>query len=212
MRYEIAEEFMSKRPVATRLYAVLSLGALLVLGPQAWGEQAAAQPSAAKAPREAAAQTPKPTQAPASQGQVVGSKTMVIPFATGVPETRPESPAQSKSAAEIPPDESALRARVKGYWDALLKRDYDALYAFTTPSYRKVFDKRHFLGNFGEQLRRDRAEVTKVTFNDAGHTSAHVLVAVLFTTEVAGKIAQLRGASEENWVKVDGEWYNVPDR
>lgn len=203
---------MSKRPFSTRLPQAFPLAALLVLCPLALGDQAAPRPATATSPGEPAAETPKTMQAAAPRAGGETPKTTIIPLATGVLETRVETPGQAQPAAEMPPDEAELRARVKARWDALLKRDYDALYEFATPSYRQVFDKRHFLGNFGQQLRRDGVEVTRVTFNNPERTSAQVLVAILYTTEVAGKITQLRGASRGNWVKVEGEWYNVPNR
>jgi len=114
--------------------------------------------------------------------------------------------------SECGPEERALRRRVQARWDALLSEEYDKVYGLTTPSYREVFSKAHYLGRFGKQLKRDGIEIYKVEFQNEAKTKARVRVIVLFTTEVGNTRKQLRGPHWESWVKQDGQWWLVPKK
>lgn len=116
---------------------------------------------------------------------------------------------EGRGPAEDP--DVALRQRVQGYWQALLERDYDTAYErYVSPTYRAAFTQQYFYRRYGEQLRRDRVEVRRITFTDETKSAAEVLVAIYFTTEVGGKLEQLDGESKEHWAKIDGQWYLVP--
>jgi hypothetical protein len=123
-----------------------------------------------------------------------------------------QTTATEKPAAAATPAEQALRTRVRQRWDALMGRRYDEVYGFTTPAYRKIFSKAHYLGHYAEQVKRTGIEIHKVEFQDAEQTRARVRVVILFETEVAGRVIHGRSPIWENWIKEEGEWWLVPEQ
>lgn len=121
-------------------------------------------------------------------------------------------PSPVAPVAEIGETEQALRDRVLARWDALLKRDYDAVYGFTTPSYRKVFTKQDYLGRFAEQVRRDKVEIHHVEFLNEARTKARVRVIIHFTTTIPGGLYQGTNGIWETWVVEAGQWWIVGDK
>jgi hypothetical protein len=110
-----------------------------------------------------------------------------------------------------PTPETALRARVLGRWQALMKRDYDTAYErYVSPTYRAAFSQRHFYHMYGGQIVRDKVEVRRIDFTDAEKSEARVLVTIYFTTDIQGRAQQLTGENKEYWSKIDGQWYLVP--
>jgi hypothetical protein len=103
-----------------------------------------------------------------------------------------------------------IKARVVGRWKALMARDYDAAYAFASPSYRKVFSRRQYFSNYGEQIRRDNVEVLSTEFTDEARAHAKVRVLLHYTTVVNDNLFHGKGGDWEFWALEDGQWWHVP--
>lgn len=109
--------------------------------------------------------------------------------------------------------ESALRERVESRWDAVLAVDFDKVYTFATPAYRKTYDLRHFHNQYAVQVQRTGAEVREIDFMDDTFTTAKVIVMLSFQTTGFGS-GVIDGVSriEETWVRENGKWWFVEPR
>lgn len=119
-----------------------------------------------------------------------------------------------KSAETAPVDEAAiLRARVQARWDAFLQADFERVYSFATPTYRKSFGYEHFSNQYAMQIRRTGIEIYKHQFDPADPSVAKVVVLLSFISEGAVG-APYEGVSRvvETWVKQEGKWWYVEPR
>jgi len=107
-------------------------------------------------------------------------------------------------------EKDLLAKRVLARWNAIIKRNYDHVYDFATPTYRKTFSKEHFFNNYAAQLRYEKAEIREIQFKNPEKSSARVVVDVTFTTQ-DGQF-QLTSPVVETWIKEDGEWWHVEPR
>jgi hypothetical protein len=133
----------------------------------------------------------------------------------------PASGAAAAAAEESPPateeamseEERALRKRVHARWDAVLAMDFDRVYEFATPEYRKTYSKAHFFGQYGGQIKRNKIEILKVEFLDEARTEALVHIDIYYMlVPDFGAPFEDTAFHKEAWVKVDGEWWRVEPR
>lgn len=104
-------------------------------------------------------------------------------------------------------EKERLAARVLARWNAIIKRDYDKVYQFATPTYRKIYPKEHFFGNYAAQLKYEKVKVREIEFQNPEKTSAKVVVDVTFTTQ-DGQF-HLTSPVVEKWVKEEGKWWHI---
>jgi len=107
--------------------------------------------------------------------------------------------------------QAALVNRVEEKWRAMERRDFAAVYEYTTPNYRKVFSKHMFLNKFGHGIQWQLTGVDVLNY-DAEAAVASVGVRVMSgpTTQTlsvhgSGVIAD---TVKEQWLLIDGEWWN----
>jgi hypothetical protein len=106
--------------------------------------------------------------------------------------------------------QAALVSRVEEKWRAMERRDFAAVYEYTTPNYRKIFTKPMFLNKFGPSI---RWELTGV---DLLHYDADAAVASVGVRVMTGRATETSQASggivadtvQEQWLLIDGEWWN----
>lgn len=110
------------------------------------------------------------------------------------------------------PDAEALKKRVAARWQAIIERKYEEAYLFCSPAYRKAFPISHFLGQYAEQVKRERVEVSGVKFQDKERDKAEVTFELYYLTDAWGLLYHGSSSNREAWVKVDGEWYLSPKK
>ncbi len=110
--------------------------------------------------------------------------------------------------------ESALIQRVTQKWQAMEARDYAAVYDYTTPNYRRVFSKDMFLNKFGYSVDWELTEAEVLNY-DGSAAVASVAVRVMSspskpTSEASRILGALPSVHRENWILIDGKWWNSP--
>lgn len=108
-------------------------------------------------------------------------------------------------------EKEALKSRVQAVWDAMIAVDFDRVYEFTTPAYRKAFTKAHFFARYGNQIDRDSITVKEIAFQNPERTTAKVTLIMNFSTRGFSKSEIIRNSTSvnETWVKEQGEWWRV---
>jgi len=100
-----------------------------------------------------------------------------------------------------------LRERVEARWTALIAGDFDRVYEFETPAYRKIYPAQQFRANFGQGLRWKRIKVVQIDLNQP--EVAKVAVEVEYGFYVAGRgMMDDKVVSTETWLRLDGQWWH----
>ena len=174
------------------------------------------QPAQAGAVSRAAASSSETSSGPVAGGETPSSaSTMVAPGSAGSAAAHQDNTAETAGELQSAknPEETRLRKRVQARWDALLRNDYDSLYGFTSPSYRKAFSKKHFLSQYATQIKRTGIEITGVEFTNAYKSTAKVKLNILYLVDLwGGKVHKGSRHHTESWVKEGDEWWRVEKR
>ncbi len=104
--------------------------------------------------------------------------------------------------------EAILRTRAKQRWDAIIRNDFAAAYAFETPSYRAVNDLTTFMTRFAGQVSRENVNIARVEFEDP--SLAKVTIELEFKAAVFGTIIDSVSYDVETWARIDGQWWHLP--
>ncbi len=100
-----------------------------------------------------------------------------------------------------------LRERVEARWTALIAGDFDRVYEFETPAYRKIYTAQQFRANFGQGLRWKRIKVVQIDLNQP--EVAKVAVEVEYGFYVAGRgMMDDKVVDTETWLRLDGQWWH----
>lgn len=124
------------------------------------------------------------------------------------------SASTSSKQDEVVEHRSALEQRVLAKWDALIRKDFAAAYAFTSPGYRSLFSLDAFKRGFSiGKVAWQRVEVTGVDFK--GDNAATVGIKIYFVyhqTQAENLNAvEMTTHTKESWVHVDGQWWYLVD-
>lgn len=115
-------------------------------------------------------------------------------------------------SADPDPDLDALKLRVEQRWQALSAQDYDRVYEFSTPNYRRVFPNSLFVRNFSYAVNRELTSV-EVTNYDARAAVASVAVRVMsspvkLTSTASVAVGAVPMVINERWLFIDGQWWH----
>jgi hypothetical protein len=118
---------------------------------------------------------------------------------------------QGLSAKQV----AALEKRVEQRWQALVARDYAAVYEFSTPVYRSVFPKDLYVLQFSYAVERELTGVEVLNY-DAAAAVASVAVRVMskpvkLTSTASQAIGAVPVTVHEKWMLIDGEWWYSAD-
>jgi hypothetical protein len=109
------------------------------------------------------------------------------------------------------PPEEVVRERAQERLDYLLAKDSAAAYEYLSPGYRSGFS----LEDYQRKLLTQRTQWTGATVgkSDCSEDTCKVRIVIEYT--VVGAVPGVtrfdsKGASQEDWIKVSGEWYMVP--
>ena len=142
-------------------------------------------------------------QAPSSEPEVAAPSRPTLAFAP-LPPRAQDTPGLSETQA------LALRRRVEEKWRAMERRDFGAVYEYTTPNYRKVFTKPMFLNKFGPGIRWELTGI-RILHYDASAGIASVGVRVMTGPPEGSSSApgfSVTDTVKEKWLLIDGEWWN----
>lgn len=109
-------------------------------------------------------------------------------------------------------DEEQLRQRSQERYEALIAMDMAKVYSYATPSYRASFDQSHHAGQYGGQIKRERAEVSKVEIDESTQTAKVQMQVWSKTSGFGSQMIELSTYSNGTWVKRDGLWWFVEPR
>ncbi len=111
-------------------------------------------------------------------------------------------------------ERALLQKRVEARWDAVLRGDYDLAYDFATPSYRKVYSRKHFFNQYARQVEPESVKVVKIEFQNPERTVARVWIDLGFSATGWGSNPVIHTSTvvKETWVKEEGRWWRVEER
>ncbi len=119
--------------------------------------------------------------------------------------------APGKPETLSPAQVAALEDRVRGRWQAIIDRDFEAAYEFASPNYRAVFSKSMFIRNFSYSLDWQLTAVEVLAY-DAEAAVASVAVRVMSKpikqTSVSAQFGFMPSTVRERWVSINGEWWH----
>ena len=124
---------------------------------------------------------------------------------TSAPATEAAQPAPATEAVQTP--RAVLEQRVTAKWDALIRRDFEAAYSFTSPSYRKLYSLNSFRSNFGNKAGWRRIEVVNVDFKGDDAATVGFNLHFVYHPLQAEKPLDMQTYVQESWVRVDGQWW-----
>ncbi|GAB3281303.1 hypothetical protein [Parahaliea aestuarii] len=119
--------------------------------------------------------------------------------------------ALSPQPRTLSPEQMAqLEERVRGRWQTIIDRDFEATYDYASPAYRASFPKQLFVKQFSYTVEWQLTGLEIVHY-DAGAAVASVAVRVMSKptkqTLVSAKFGALPSTFREQWLLVDGQWW-----
>ena len=106
-----------------------------------------------------------------------------------------------------------LVERIERRWEFYAVRDYEGVWDFSTPEYRRIFPKESYYKNFHGLLEFELTGVRLLAY-DARAAVASVAVRVMISPRPGAPAASLALGKtpttiDETWKLVDGKWYYV---
>ena len=111
----------------------------------------------------------------------------------------------------VPVDrEQALRQRVQGRWEALIRKDWAAAYLFEAPVFRAAYSLEQYQRNFGKDLVWEVAIVDRVVFEGDEVATVYVNVQYQMAKLIAGEVHGFSSLVTEKWIRSDDQWWHAP--
>ena len=110
--------------------------------------------------------------------------------------------------------ENAVRARVEAHQQARPENNFELAYTFTSPGYRETHPYKSYLGKMGAMVKRRSYEIKDVACEaDLCNVSIELSYSYLGAAGAKmGKDTVMQRVMTEKWIRVDGEWWLVPER
>jgi len=103
---------------------------------------------------------------------------------------------------------AVLEQRVNARWEALIRRDFAAAYAFTSPAYREAFSLDAFKRNFGSgRVAWQLIEVVSVDFEGDDAATVGIKIHIVYHDPQTQKPIDMATHDQESWVYADGQWW-----
>lgn len=110
-------------------------------------------------------------------------------------------------------EEANLIDRAEQRWEALIAFDIPRVHSFATPAYREIFDAEHMYAGYANNIRRTRAEIQSVVFEQTQPPLARISTNLYFEYALEGQPAfESFNPVNEVWIKRDGEWWYIEPR
>ncbi len=121
------------------------------------------------------------------------------------------------ASAQVPPpkvvvptaDEALLKERVLARWQALIDRNFDAIYQFETPAYRAIYTPSQLRSQNGGQIEWRMVTVKQIDYDDPD--VARIQLEVAYRYADPGKEEQafdMKQTVREIWLRKDGQWWH----
>lgn len=111
----------------------------------------------------------------------------------------------------LPAEEQArLEARVRERWIALIERDFSAAYQYATPGFRAAYGPSDLALRYGRDVTWLRAEVAQVEARNPTSATVRVQVHYRIVEKPAMRDLEMHSIVEENWIRVENDWWFVP--
>jgi hypothetical protein len=105
--------------------------------------------------------------------------------------------------------QAALLQRVTAKWGALLRKDFAAAYAFTSPAYRQLYSLEAFKSKFGGNATWRRIEILDVAFKDDNAATVGINLHFVYYQLQPDKALDMTTYIQEPWVRVDDNWWSL---
>jgi hypothetical protein len=119
----------------------------------------------------------------------------------------PQEPAGAGTTDKGASRQAALEQRVNAKWDALIRGDFAAAYAFASPAYRRSFSLDAFRRNFGDKVVWKRIEVVSVVFQGDDAATVGIKIYFVYHDPQSQKSLDMSTHVQESWILADGEWW-----
>ncbi len=105
-----------------------------------------------------------------------------------------------------------LENRVRDRWDLKMAHDWEGLYDFSTPTFRRTFPKAMYVRKFSYMVNWELTGI-EVRNYDADAAVASVAVRVMsepvkHTSEASKALGALPHTFDERWIFDEGEWWH----
>jgi hypothetical protein len=100
-----------------------------------------------------------------------------------------------------------LEQRVAAKWDALIRKDFETAYSFTSPGYRQLYSLNVFKSGFGNKVAWQRVEVVNVDFKGDDAATVGIKIHFVYHQPQAEQALNMQSYVKEPWVLVDGQWW-----
>jgi hypothetical protein len=109
------------------------------------------------------------------------------------------------------PDLTRLEQRVRERWEAKIARDFDRVWEYSTPNYRRSFPKSMFALQFSYARDWELTSIEVVNYDGAAAV-ASVAVGVMSiptkqTSAASIALGTIQDTIREQWLFIDGEWW-----
>jgi hypothetical protein len=115
----------------------------------------------------------------------------------------------TKEAVKNVSEEEILRERVTAYWQYKANDEFDKIYEFEAPVYKRKVTLVHYIKGFNTNaVKWKKAAIENISMEE---TSAMVDMNLRVRVKVPAIPAyEYDSLIKEKWVKVDGMWYHIP--
>lgn len=118
-----------------------------------------------------------------------------------------EAPSAALATEEAQTQQALLKQRATARWDALIRKDFKAAYAFNSPSYRELYSLDSFRSRFGQKVAWRRIEVVDAVLKGEDAATVGLYLYFGYSHPQAEKTFEMKTYIQETWVRVDGQWW-----
>jgi hypothetical protein len=109
------------------------------------------------------------------------------------------------------PDLTRLEQRVRERWEAKIARDFDRVWEYSTPNYRRSFPKSMFALQFSYARDWELTSIEVVNYDGAAAVASVAVRVMSIPTKQTSAASIALGATQdyirEQWLFIDGEWW-----
>jgi hypothetical protein len=108
--------------------------------------------------------------------------------------------------------EAAVMARSQERWKALIERRFIDAYAYLSPGYRELTRVDDYVGALSSRpVKWESADVSGATCDgDVCMVKVLMTYSLVVPQPGVGRVSSISGI-EEQWLRLDGEWFHLPD-
>ena len=104
-----------------------------------------------------------------------------------------------------------LEQRVRERWQALVARDFEKAWEYTSPEYRAIFSKQLYLKNFSYAVEWELTDVEIVNYDGDAAVASVVVRVMSKPTKQTSTASVLVGPTHSNlrerWIFAEGQWW-----